>query len=79
MNNSVNHRSMEIMSRKIGSLVLFDVLELSKKLNITPTTIRSYMKSGRLQGRKVGGKWFISEDSLKDFFSPKPSTKESGG
>ncbi len=65
------------MPIKIGDLILYDVLELSKRLNVTPVTLRAYMKKGRLQGKKVGGKWYISEESLKDYFSPK-SGKEGG-
>ncbi len=64
------------MPIKIGEIVLYDVIELSKKLNVTPITLRSYMKAGKLTGRKVGGKWFVSEESLKDYFSPKSSQKE---
>lgn len=64
------------MPIKIGDIVLYDVLELSKKLDVTPITLRSYMKAGKLTGRKVGGKWYVSEESLKDYFSPKPAEKE---
>jgi hypothetical protein len=56
------------MAIKIGSITLFDIMELSKKLDLNPATLRGYIKSGRLKGQKVGTKWFVSEDGLREFF-----------
>jgi len=56
------------MTLKIGNITLFDIQELSKKFDLNPVTLRSYIKRGRLKGQKMGTKWYISEDSLKDFF-----------
>lgn len=56
------------MAVVIGNLTIFDVDELSDKLGVTKITIRNYLKEGRLIGKKVGGNWFVSEDSLKQFF-----------
>jgi hypothetical protein len=70
------------MPIKIGSIVLFDIMELSKKLDLNPATLRGYIKSGRLKGQKVGTRWFVSEDGLREFFGESyqaPSRgKESG-
>lgn len=74
MNNTAKNRRSD-MPIKIGDLMLYDVLELSKKLNVTPVTLRSYMKQGRLQGKKVGGKWYISQASLEVYFNPKSGEK----
>jgi predicted site-specific integrase-resolvase len=43
-------------------------MELSVKLGIGLTTVRAYLKTGRIKGQKVAGKWYVSEDSLKEFF-----------
>lgn len=75
MNNTANNRRSAAMPIKLGEITLYDIMELSKKLNVTPTTLRSYMKKGRLKGQKVGGRWMISEEGLKDFFAPKESKK----
>lgn len=56
------------MAVVLGNLTLFDVDELSGKLGVTKITIRSYLREGRLIGKKVGGNWYVSEDSLKQFF-----------
>jgi len=56
------------MPIKLGSITLFDIMELAKKLDLNPATLRGYIKSGKLKGQKVGTKWYISEDSLREFF-----------
>lgn len=56
------------MSINLGSLRLFTLAELSEKLGLTIVTLRSYIKKGKLKGRKLGTKWFISEESLREFF-----------
>lgn len=65
---------------KIGSLIVFDVNELAKRFNLHPITIRRYIKKGRLNGQKIGNRWFITEDSFKSFLdSPyykSPKAKE---
>ena len=53
----------------IGNIRLFSVLELSEKLRCAPGTIREYLREGRLKGRKVGVKWYVSEESLREYFS----------
>lgn len=45
------------MSIKLGSLILFTLAELSKKLELTVVTLRNYIKKGKLKGRKLGTKW----------------------
>ena len=60
------------MPIKIGQITLYSVLELSKKLKVTPLTLRSYIKKGRMKGQKLGGTWYVSEDGLRDFFNSLP-------
>jgi len=38
------------------NLVLCDLQELSKKLNVHIVTLRTYLKEGRLRGQKMGTK-----------------------
>ncbi len=63
------------MPVQLGNLVLYSLLELSEKLGITSTTLRSYLKNGKLKGQKMGTKWFVSEESLRAFFN----TSQQGG
>lgn len=43
----------------------FDVIETAQKLDVTPQTVRSYEKEGRLEGQKIKGKLYIFEESIE--------------
>ncbi len=46
---------------------LYTVKEVSEILNFKPDTIRTWLKSGRIKGRKVmGNNWRIHIDDLQD-------------
>jgi excisionase family DNA binding protein len=53
---------------KLGNTVIFDIKEVAVKFNLTTTTIRRYIKEGRLKGQKMGNRWYISEDAIAEFF-----------
>lgn len=57
------------MPKKIGSISLYTVEELSELLEVQETTIRKYLREGKLRGRKMARRWYVSEDSLADYFS----------
>lgn len=57
------------MSITLGDLTLFTVGELAERLEVQERTIRDYLKTGKLKGRKLAGKWYITEDALRAYFS----------
>ena len=57
------------MPIKIENVDLYSVSEVSQMLNVTTVSIRNYIKQGHLKGRKVMGRWFVSENDFEDFFS----------
>lgn len=56
------------MPRKIGSLTLYSVDDLHEMLGISRLTLRNYFRTGRLKGRKLGVSWYITEESLREYF-----------
>jgi len=50
---------------------MYDIIELSEMLHVTPLTIKRYLKNGRMQGVKIGRKWYVSENNLSDFLNGK--------
>lgn len=48
---------------------ILTVDEAAKKLHLTPYTVREYLKSGKLPGRKLGKSWRILENELEWFLS----------
>ena len=48
---------------------LYDINELSEKFNIAPHTIRDYLKAGKLKGRKMGKRWYVSDHAIEEYFN----------
>ncbi len=46
---------------------IYDVPQLSEMLKVSKKAIRSYLISGRLKGRKVGKRWLVHEDAVREF------------
>lgn len=60
---------------KIGELELYDVVELSQQLGIQERTLRKMLKDGKIKGRKLARKWYVSSESLRDYFrQPEPAS-----
>ncbi|MBA7649674.1 hypothetical protein ES703_57472 [subsurface metagenome] len=57
------------MPIKINDLTLFDLKEISQKFGLSNDSIRSYIKEGKLKGRKFGVKWYVSARALDEYFS----------
>lgn len=53
--------------REIGGIKLLTVTETAELLDITPQTVRAYIKKGKLTGQRVGRPTLITEDSIKNF------------
>lgn len=65
------------MPKTIGELVLYDVEELAAILEVQERTIRGYIKDGKLRGRKMAKKWYVTEESLQAYFTqPEPEPQE---
>lgn len=55
------------MGTIIEGIKFYNIQETAKALQVTPQTIRAYVKQGRLKGEKVGRPILITEDNLKEF------------
>jgi len=47
------------MPIQIKNTTLYTVPEISHVLSVTTTTIRHYIRQGKLMGRKLNGRWVI--------------------
>jgi len=57
------------MPIELGNIKIFSISDLSKVLYINISTLRKYIKEGKLKGQKLGNKYYITEDNLKHFFN----------
>ena len=46
---------------------IYDVPQLVEMLKVSEKAIRSYLITGRLKGRKVGKRWLVREDAVREF------------
>jgi excisionase family DNA binding protein len=55
------------MPTKLGNSILYSVEEVAQKLNVTPASVRNYLRQGNLKGQKILRMWLIEEKDLKVF------------
>lgn len=59
----------EANAAKLDTIRLYTLTELEPILGVTHRTLQSYIKGGRLKGVKIGGKWKVSEETLRKFIN----------
>ena len=65
------------MPKQIGSLILYSIDDLHEQLGVSKLTLRSYLRSGRIRGRKLGVSWYVTEESLQEYFNaPEKRSKD---
>ena len=62
-------RRVEENAKKLDAIRLYTLTELEPILGVTHRTLQSYIKDGRLKGVKIGGKWKVSEETLRKFIN----------
>ncbi len=74
------------MPKNIGDLTLYSVDDLHEILGISKMTLRTYLREGRLRGRKLGVSWYVTEEAIREYFDEPQAesgstqkTKSSGG
>jgi excisionase family DNA binding protein len=56
------------MPIRIGQLTLYDLEELSEKLQVNVRSLRRWIREGKIKAKKVGVKYYIAEQSLSEYF-----------
>ncbi|MCW9705599.1 helix-turn-helix domain-containing protein [Fodinibius salsisoli] len=56
------------MPKKIGNLTLYSVDDLHEQLGLSKMTIRAYLREGKIRARKLGVKWYVTEEALREYF-----------
>ena len=59
----------EANAAKLDAIRLYTLTELEPILGVTHRTLQTYIKDGRLKGVKIGGKWKVSEETLRRFIN----------
>lgn len=55
----------------------YTVAEIAELLKVHPSTVREWLRAGRLQGKGFGGRtgWRVSESQLRAFLNDKESAQ----
>ena len=68
MDNKARTEAREKASAaKLDEIHLYTLTELEPILGVTHRTLQTYIKTGRLKGVKIGGKWKVSAETLQRF------------
>lgn len=54
----------------MGEIRLYDIKEVAEYLKLSTRTVQQYIKDGKLKAKKIGKKWIITEDTLREFVKP---------
>ena len=57
------------MSTIIEGIKFYTIPEIAEALNVTPQTIRVYIKKGRIKSQRIGRPILITENNLKEFLN----------
>jgi len=55
------------MATIIEGIKFYTIQETAEALNVTPQTVRAYIKQGKLKGQRIGRPILITEKNLKEF------------
>ena len=50
-----------------GEIELLRVEDLAKTVGVHMETIKRYIRAGKLKARKIGKRYYVSKESLKEF------------
>ena len=53
--------------KRFGDIKLYDVQEIARIFDMTPQSVRKYFKEGRIKARKVGTRWYVTEEAIREF------------
>ena len=55
---------------------MYDLQELSEKIGISVVSLRQWIRQGKLKAKKIGVKYYVSEDSLIEFLKEDSKKEE---
>jgi len=55
------------MATEIEGIKFYTIPETAEALNVTPQTVRAYIKKGKLKSKRIGRPILITEGNLKEF------------
>lgn len=57
------------MTKVVGGITLYDTRDIAAQMGVAESTVRSWIREGKLIGRKIGRGWIVTEGNLQAFLS----------
>ncbi len=54
---------------EIGGINVFTVQEICELFDLSPQSVRRYLREGKIKARKVGTKWLVTEEAIRAFLT----------
>jgi len=52
---------------QIGDIKAYNVQEIAKAFDLTPQSVRKFIREGRIKGRKIGTRWYVTEEAMREY------------
>lgn len=63
-----NNEESKQFGHKLGNITYYYPEEIKEMgLQISLASLRKKLKSGEIKGRKIGNRWHVTEDALRDY------------
>lgn len=53
---------------EVGTLQFFGTKYAGQLFGVSPNTIKRWVKTGKVPGKKIGGKYFVAKESIETLF-----------
>ena len=60
---------LQIRQEQLSNFRVYTLTELEPVLGVTHRTLLQYVKDGKIKAVKIGGKWKVSEETLRKFIN----------
>lgn len=59
----------EIAEVQALNIELYDVRQVAAALKVTERSVMNYLKSGKLKGRKISGRWRFTREDIERYIN----------
>ena len=53
--------------KQFGDIKFYDAQEIARIFDMTPQSIRKFFKTGRIKASKLGTRWYVTEEAMREF------------
>lgn len=64
---------------KFDNITLYTIEETIELVHLSYQTIRNYLASGKLTGRKIASKWYVDDSSIRELIGSSVVSSDKGG